>query len=75
MNLPTREFANQDLHLLDLCEKMNIVVKTTAAESPWSNGLVERHNAVIGENMNKTLGDTKCSLKVALTWTTKKQKH
>ena len=34
------EFANQDL--LDLCEKMNIVVKTTAAESPWSNGLFQK---------------------------------
>ena len=43
-----REFTNQDL--LDLCEKMNIVVKTTAAESPWSNGLVEQHNAVINLN-------------------------
>ena len=61
------EFANQDL--LHLCEQMNIVVKTTAAESSWSNGLVEQHNAVIGETMNKTLEDTKCSLKVALAWT------
>ena len=43
------EFANQDL--LDLCEKMNIVVKTTAAESPWGNGLVERHNALISETV------------------------
>ena len=33
------------------------------------NGLVERHNAVIGETMNKTLEDTKCSLKVSLAWT------
>ena len=46
-----KEFANHDF--LDLCEKMNIVVKTTAAELPWSNGLLERHNAVIGETMNK----------------------
>ena len=48
---------------------MNIVVKTNAAESPWRNGLLERHNAVIDETMNKTLEDTKCSLKVALAWT------
>ena len=33
------------------------------------NGLVERHNAVIGETMNNTLEDTKCSLKVSLAWT------
>ena len=47
---------------------MNIVVKTTATESFWSNGLVEQHNAVIGETMIKTIEDTKCSLKKVLAW-------
>ena len=41
------EFMNSEF--LDLCEQMNITVKTTAAESPWSNGLVERHNLVLRE--------------------------
>ena len=36
------EFANHKFR--ELCEAANIVAKTTAAESPWSNGLCERHN-------------------------------
>ena len=47
---------------------MNIVEKTTATESLWSNGLVEKHNAVIGETTIKTIEDTKCSLKKVLAW-------
>ena len=35
------EFANSKL--INLAEKFNIVIKTTAGESPWSNGIVERH--------------------------------
>ena len=27
----------------DMAQNMNIVVQTTAAQSPWSNGLNERH--------------------------------
>ena len=34
------EFANQEF--LDMCEAMNITVKTTAVEAPFSNGLTER---------------------------------
>ena len=33
------EFDNQEFQ--DFCENLNIKIKTTAAESPWSNGLVE----------------------------------
>ena len=33
------EFVNDQF--LELCEAFNICVKTTGAESPWSNGLVE----------------------------------
>eukprot|EP00111_Clytia_hemisphaerica_P021079 TCONS_00062116-protein len=39
------EFDNQEFQ--DFCENLNIKIKTTAAESPWSNGLVERHNGII----------------------------
>ena len=31
---------------MELCEAMNIIIKKTAAEAPFSNGLCERHNAV-----------------------------
>ena len=33
-----REFDNQDFR--DMCQNLNIVVRTTAAQSPWSNGVV-----------------------------------
>ena len=36
-----------------MCEAMNIVVKMTAAEAPWSNGLCERHNEVSSKMMIK----------------------
>ena len=32
-----------------------------AAESPWSNGVVEHHNAVIGNMVDKITIDTDCS--------------
>ena len=60
------EFNNQDFR--DFCENLNITIKTTAAESPWSNGLVERHNAIMGEGVSKVVEDTSCSLEVALAW-------
>ena len=41
------EFNNAAMR--ELGEKLNLNIHTTAAESPWSNGLVERHNKIIGE--------------------------
>ena len=34
-------------------EQLNINIKTTAAESPWSNGVVEKHNGISGNMMEK----------------------
>ena len=34
-----REFANNEF--IQLCGSSGITVKTTSAESPWSNGLIE----------------------------------
>ena len=39
------EFANSQF--LEMCRAMNITVKVTAAESPFSNGLVETYNMII----------------------------
>ena len=39
------EFANSQF--LEMCGAMNITVKVTAAESPFSNGLVETYNMII----------------------------
>ena len=63
------EFINQTF--LELCDLFGIVIKTTAAESPWSNGLVERHNLVLATMLDKILGDTKCSLDIAVAWSQK----
>ena len=60
------EFNNEQFR--SMCEAMNITVKTTAAESPWSNGLCERHNAIMADMLTKTYAEGKCSLKLALNW-------
>ena len=60
------EFANEEF--LEMCEAMNITVKVTAAESPFSNGLVERHNFIIAVMINKTLQESQFSLDLALSW-------
>ena len=61
------EFANY--HFLELAEKYNIRVMTTAAESPWSNGLVERHNATLAEMLHKVWEDADTTIENALAWT------
>lgn len=61
-----REFDNESFR--DMAQNLNIVVRTTAAESPWSNGLNERHNGILGEMVKKTVEDTNCSFEIALAW-------
>ena len=60
------EFNNEDFH--SLCENVNICILTTAAESPWSNGLIERHNAIVGYTVTKTIEDAGCDLELTLSW-------
>ena len=50
----------------EMCEKLNVKVATTAAESPFSNGIVERNNLIVAEAMKKTLADQKCKPEIAL---------
>ena len=45
-----------------MCESFNITVKTTSVESPWSNGLVERHM------LDRVLEDSPCNMDIALAW-------
>ena len=61
-----KEFVNKDFG--DLCENFNIKLKTTSAESAWSNGLCEKYNGVIGEAVKKVIEDVGCSLEIALAW-------
>ena len=60
------EFVNSEF--LELCESFNIVVLTTAAESPWSNGLCERHNAVLADMLDKIIEERQCDLETAICW-------
>lgn len=60
------EYVNSSF--MDLCEKLNVHVATTGAESPWSNGLVERHHALLANNVNKIIEETGCSIETALAW-------
>lgn len=60
------EFNNVEMQSLG--ETFNIKIMTTAAESPWSNGVCEQLNAVIGDMVRKIMADSKCDLEVALAW-------
>ena len=58
------EFTSDDF--CEMGEKLNTTIKTTAAESPWSNGVNERHNAIIGNMAEKIHNETKCSMDTAI---------
>ena len=61
------EFLNEEF--LELCESFNINFKTTGAEAPWSNGLVERHNQVIGNMLDRVLEEhPNMDFDIALAW-------
>ena len=61
-----REFNNVDFQSMG--ENYNVKVMCTAAESPWSNGICERLNAVLGDNVTKIMADTECDVSTALAW-------
>ena len=50
-------------------EKLNTTVLSTAAESPWQNGINERHNGILHEMLNKIMEDLNFSLQIVLVWT------
>ena len=59
------EFANDKL--ISLVEQFGITIKTTAAESPWSNGIVKRHNLTLANMLDKVLYDNQiCKFETAL---------
>ena len=61
-----REYNNNEFHRF--AEAFNITVKTTPAQSPWSNGCCERQNATLGNMVRKIMSDSECSVEVALAW-------
>ena len=60
------EFVNHEY--TEMCEQFNIEIQNSAAESPFSNGMVERHHRVLTEMLVKTKEDCKCSWQIALSW-------
>ena len=50
------EFAN--CTFTSMCESLGILIKTTAAESPWSHGLMERYNLILADMLDKVLQET-----------------
>lgn len=60
------EFSNEAF--IEMAESFNIRVCTTAAESPWSNGVNERYNGIIAGIVKRVMADTQCSLEIALAW-------
>ena len=46
------EFSNEDYN--EMCDSYSITIKKTTAESPFSNGLMERHNDILEEMLLKT---------------------
>ena len=52
----------------NLGEMLNIELRSTAAEAPWSNGMVERHNGILATMTEKVMDDNSCTLEVAICW-------
>ena len=65
---PRKFLADNGQKYKEMNEKLNIEVCHTAAESPWSNGVVERHNAALKEGLHKILADAKCDPEIGLAW-------
>ena len=61
-----KEFSNDDFR--EMGEKLNTRIVNTSAESPWSNGINERHNAILADMIVKVKQDTGCSLNDAIAW-------
>ena len=54
----------------NMAEMFNIRVKPTPAESPWSNGIVERHNAILAKTIEKLMLEhkNKFPIDVIIAW-------
>ena len=60
------EFNNELFR--EMSKQLNMNIKTNAAESPWSNGIVEKQKGVIGNMMEKVMFNIGSSLEIALAW-------
>ena len=60
------EFSSHDFR--EMGAKLNTVVMSTATESPWSNGINERHHSILTHMLNRLLEEHNIELQVALAW-------
>ena len=60
------EFNNDAMRCLG--DKYGIKLICTAAESPWSNGVCERLNCVLGINVQRVIDDTNYTVTIGLVW-------
>ena len=60
------EFAND--HFTNMCEAMNINFKLTSTESPSSNSLIERHNLILGDILERILEESTNNIDIEVAW-------
>lgn len=58
---------NNDL-VREMCESLNIEPMYTAAESPWSNGMVERFNRILNTHLNRVIESSGEDVESAISW-------
>ena len=51
-----------------MCEHFDIKLQTSPSESRWWRGIVERHNVLVGQMMDKVENSTGCSRNIAICW-------
>ena len=67
------EFNNELMR--NLGEMLNIELRSTAVEAPWSNGMVERHNGILATMTEKVMDDNSCTLEVCWAISAKNALH
>ncbi|XP_063683937.1 uncharacterized protein LOC134818355 [Bolinopsis microptera] len=60
------EFVNDCFN--QACSVLNIKIQTSPAYSPWCNGIVERHNGILGCMIKSLLEEMRCDPEIAIAW-------
>lgn len=60
------EFVNDCFN--QACSILNIKIQTSPAYSPWCNGIVERHNGILGCMIKSLLEEMRCDPEIAIAW-------
>ena len=63
-NVNGGEFNHEDFRIMG--EKLNTKIRSSVVESSWSNGINERHNAILGDMIDRNIADSRSSLQVAV---------